>query len=59
MGYFEVPQQVSMTEVAERLGISQSAASNRIHRGINTLVRNTLTVALSEGSDRTEVNPTD
>lgn len=59
MGYFEVPQRVSMSEVADRLGVSQGAASNRIHRGVHTLIRNTLTVALPKGSDRSESDPGD
>lgn len=59
MGHFEVPQRASVSEVADRLGVSQGAASNRIHRGVDTLVRNTLTVALSEGSERAESGSAD
>lgn len=51
-GYFDVPQHATLAEVADRLGVSQSAASNRIHRGVGALVRNALIVTLPQGSDR-------
>lgn len=44
MGYFEVPQAVTLEEVAADLGISEQAVSARIRRGSANLVRNTLTM---------------
>lgn len=41
-GYFAVPQETSLASISDELGISESAASNRIHRGINELVENTV-----------------
>jgi len=42
MGYFKVPGEVSLGELADELGISKNAASARLHRGYSNLVRNTL-----------------
>ncbi|WP_276300222.1 helix-turn-helix domain-containing protein [Halorussus lipolyticus] len=41
-GYFEVPGEVSLGELADELGISKNAASSRLHRGYSNLVENTL-----------------
>lgn len=37
-GYFEVPRAVTLGELAGRLGVSDTAASQRIRRGVSTLV---------------------
>lgn len=37
-GYWEVPREASLQTIAEELGISDQAASERIRRGIKTLV---------------------
>lgn len=42
MGYFEVPQAVTLAEVADRLGISEQATSARLRRGNANLVSNAL-----------------
>ncbi|WP_158237434.1 helix-turn-helix domain-containing protein [Halegenticoccus soli] len=42
MGYFDVPRQISMDEVGARFNISSQAASERVRRGIKTLLMNTL-----------------
>ena len=47
-GYFEVPRRLSMEELAEELGLSSNAVSQRIRRGTGNLVRNTLTVGPSD-----------
>ena len=47
-GYFEVPRGVTLTEIAEDLGISQQAASERVRRGANTVLR---AVLLSRSAD--------
>lgn len=38
-GYFEVPRRVTLTEIAETFGISQQAASERVRRGANAVLR--------------------
>lgn len=43
-GYFAIPRATSVEEIGERLGISANAASQRIRRGSETLIRSTLTV---------------
>lgn len=44
-GYFAVPRQATMETVADSLGISIQAASERIRRGIDQFVRSSLVVA--------------
>lgn len=44
VGYFEVPQEASLAEVGEKLGISRQAASDRLHRGLQTLISEALLV---------------
>lgn len=44
-GYFDVPRQTTLVDLAEDLGVSDSAASQRLRRGMNTLVDATLTSA--------------
>jgi len=41
-GYFDVPGEISLSELADELDISKNAASARLHRGYANLVRNTL-----------------
>lgn len=43
-GYFEVPRDVSLADVAEDLGVSTQAASERIRRGVATFVTTGLEV---------------
>lgn len=43
-GYFSVPRDVSMDELGERLDISANAASQRLRRGCETLVRSALAI---------------
>jgi len=43
-GYFTVPRETSAERLGETLGISANAASQRIRRGCETLIRATLTV---------------
>ena len=38
MGYFEVPRRVSLSEVADELGVSATSASERLRRGNERLV---------------------
>lgn len=41
-GYLEIPRESSLAELAERLGISENAASERFRRGVKQLVENTI-----------------
>ncbi|RKD88885.1 helix-turn-helix domain-containing protein [Halopiger aswanensis] len=42
-GYYEVPQTVSMSELAEQMGVSQQALSKRFHAAHKNLITSTLT----------------
>jgi len=44
-GYYDVPQGVTMSELADELDISQQALSKRFHTGHRNLVRSTLTMS--------------
>ncbi|MDS0295294.1 helix-turn-helix domain-containing protein [Halogeometricum luteum] len=41
-GYFEVPRKTSLVELADRHGVSSNAVSERLRRGIDTLLGNAL-----------------
>lgn len=41
-GYFEVPRRVTLSDLADRFGISDNAVSQRLRRGLSTLVEETL-----------------
>lgn len=43
-GLYEIPQDTTMDEIADTLGISQQALSKRLRRAHGTLVRHTLTI---------------
>jgi len=49
MGLFEIPREATLEEVAEKLGISSKAASERLRRGQTNLVSNTLTIGQPAG----------
>lgn len=49
-GYFTVPRTVTQTELAEQLGLSHQALSERLRRGMSKLVESTLITS----SDKTE-----
>lgn len=49
-GYYEQPRQVSLAEIGDELGISESAVSGRLCRGISTLLDETLPVE-EDGTD--------
>lgn len=53
-GYFDIPRSTSMAAVAEALGISEQAASERIRRGTARLVEQVLTMA-TDGRRRTRL----
>lgn len=41
-GYYDVPGRISTKELGEQLGVSDQAITERLRRGISTLVENTL-----------------
>lgn len=49
MGYYSLPRQISTQEIADEFGISDQAVSERLRRGITTLVTNTLLLAADKG----------
>lgn len=42
MGFFEVPRDATLPELADRLGVSSNSASQRLRRATRNLVRNAL-----------------
>ncbi|ADD03995.1 HTH-10 family transcription regulator [Natrialba magadii ATCC 43099] len=50
-GFFDVPQQITMTELAASLGITQQALSKRLHHAHKNLIGHVLTVG-QVGEDR-------
>ena len=42
-GYYEVPQAISMSELADEMGVSQQALSKRFHAAHRNLITSTLT----------------
>ena len=48
MGYFQVPREVTLQELAEEFDVSHQAISERIRRATNALVEDTLFVGLHE-----------
>ena len=47
-GYYEVPQEAALSDLAEEMGISQQALSKRFHNGHKNLIASTLTFAQSD-----------
>ncbi|WP_306059519.1 helix-turn-helix domain-containing protein [Natronococcus wangiae] len=51
-GFFDVPQQITMSELAEQLGITQQALSKRLHYAHKNLIGSVLTIGqVGEGDD--------
>ncbi|NHN41283.1 bacterio-opsin activator [Halorubellus sp. JP-L1] len=50
-GYYETDADVTLEDVADELGISQQALSNRLRRGYDSLIETTLTVTPPEEDD--------
>lgn len=51
IGYYEIPRRRSMSELADELGVTQQAISNRLRRGHRTLIENSLTANLSHSEE--------
>jgi hypothetical protein len=49
MGYFEIPRDATLEDVADALGVSKRAASERLRRGHTNLLHNTLLVGRPTG----------
>lgn len=45
-GYFNMPRDVEMRELAEEFGISTNAMSERLRRAVSTLVQNTIDIGI-------------
>jgi predicted DNA binding protein len=43
-GYFKVPREVSLKEIAEQLGVSEQAVSQRLRRGLGNLVADSVEI---------------
>ncbi|WP_049902592.1 helix-turn-helix domain-containing protein [Halococcus agarilyticus] len=43
-GYYEVPQEVTMEELADEFGVSAQAVSQRLHRAYRNLIENALVI---------------
>ena len=52
-GYFAVPRETTLTELADDLGISHQAMSGRLRRGLETLVDGTLMTDIDVLSEKT------
>jgi predicted DNA binding protein len=54
-GYFDIPRRTTLVELAEELGVSDTATSQRLRRGITTLLLSTLAeVGTDEDHERTD-----
>jgi predicted DNA binding protein len=49
LGYFEVPRRTSLEDLASELGVSDSATSQRLRRGLSTLLRATIELGPASG----------
>lgn len=49
-GYFDIPRRTTLVELGERLGISDSAVSQRLRRGLAALISSTLAVDSQSGA---------
>lgn len=56
-GYFDVPRRVNLQDLAEELGVSDTAVSQRLRRGIETILREFLVTQswTDRGSPRLEI----
>jgi len=53
-GYFDVPRAITLQELGERLDISDTAASQRIRRGLDRLLRGSVLDPLADVAGRSE-----
>ncbi|ELZ02581.1 helix-turn-helix domain-containing protein [Natrialba asiatica] len=62
-GYFDVPRETTLVELGAELGISDSAVSQRLRRGLSTLIGSTLAIdphqpTQSQSCQRSSIDPT-
>lgn len=50
-GYFEIPRNTALDDIADELGISSQAASERIRRGTETVLRKALVGLVTTDSE--------
>lgn len=55
-GYYDVPRSSSTADLGAELDVSDQAVTERLRRGIDTLVSNTLLAGAGDGSLRREMN---
>lgn len=53
-GHFEIPRRTTLSDLAEQLGLSHQALSERLRRGMGTLLESTVITSTDGGSERTE-----
>lgn len=53
-GYYDVPQTVTMSDLASEMGVSQQALSKRFHNGHRNLISSVLTIAHPDDDPETE-----
>ncbi|MDS0301333.1 helix-turn-helix domain-containing protein [Halogeometricum sp. S1BR25-6] len=53
-GYFSVPRGTTLSEIADRLGITKQAASERVRRGAETVLRKALIGLVSDTLEPTD-----
>jgi hypothetical protein len=58
-GYFSIPRGAALQDVADELGVSSQAASERLRRGMKTLVANTIDTLDEEETVDAELEATD
>ncbi|AXR82203.1 helix-turn-helix domain-containing protein [Natrarchaeobaculum sulfurireducens] len=51
LGYFDVPRTTTLVELGDRLDVSDSAVSQRLRRGLTTLIESTLTLETASVTD--------
>lgn len=56
MGYFEVPRSTTLSGVADQLGISDTAASQRLRRGMRQLILATISAGDTQPDGRDDPN---
>jgi hypothetical protein len=53
-GYFEIPRDVTLKELADEVGVSHQALSEQLRRGIGALVEDTICIGtFPEGEEAT------
>jgi hypothetical protein len=58
-GYFSIPRGAALEDVADELGVSSQAASERLRRGMKTLVTNTLATLDRDETTESELEVTE